>query len=65
MAGLVKLQKKIVQEKPARPIFHLPGGSQGTQRDVLVDGYAVGPVTSSNVPSPLLRHIWLAPRLVT
>jgi NADH-quinone oxidoreductase subunit B/C/D len=36
--GLVLLQKKIGAEKPSRPVFHLAGGTQGTQKPIRVDG---------------------------
>lgn len=38
--GLVALQEKIVAaESPSRKIFHLGGGTQGTQRPILVEGH--------------------------
>jgi NADH-quinone oxidoreductase subunit B/C/D len=36
--GLVLLQKKIASEKPTRSLFHLRGGTQGTQKAILIDG---------------------------
>jgi NADH dehydrogenase I D subunit len=38
LAGLVMLQEKIAEERPSRRIFHLGGGSQGTETDLLHDG---------------------------
>ena len=38
LEGLVLLQKKIAMEKPSRPVFHLRGGFQGSQKTILIDG---------------------------
>ena len=37
--GLVTLQQKIMaEERPTRPILHLPGGTQGSTAPILIDG---------------------------
>ena len=36
--GLLLLQKKIATESPSRPILHLEGGIQGSQKPILIDG---------------------------
>ena len=38
LQGLVLLQNKIATEKPFRSLFNLPGGTQGTQKPILIDG---------------------------
>ena len=36
--GLLILQQKIVAERPSRSVLHLPGGTQGSEKPILVDG---------------------------
>ncbi|MFB3887701.1 MAG: NADH dehydrogenase (quinone) subunit D [Thermodesulfobacteriota bacterium] len=36
--GLLLLQKKIASERPARSIFRIGGGTQGSQKPILIDG---------------------------
>jgi len=36
--GLLLLQQKIASERPVRSVLHLPGGTQGSDKSILIDG---------------------------